>query len=84
MQILSDKILEALRIKKNHQNTIPLHMHLSRLDFPHYGKDGKVFIAEPPEHFQWSCQQLGISIPDYYLKNDVSSFRESNEVIDVT
>lgn len=77
--ILSDKILNALQIKKHDQSSVPLHMHLSRVDLPRYGRDGKIFIAEPSEHLQWSCQQLGVSIPEYYLKNSFSSFGEPDD-----
>ncbi|XP_065213554.1 pseudouridylate synthase RPUSD4, mitochondrial-like [Planococcus citri] len=80
---LPDKILEALQIRKNDQKSIPLHMHLSKLDLSSIGVDN-TFIAKPPEHFLWSCQQLGISVPEFYMNNCSMPFEKRIDSVEAT
>lgn len=64
-------------IGNNDQNDIPLHMHLVQVDLKRYKLNPTTFIGKPPEHFLWSCEQLGISVPDYFLQNCSLPFTEA-------
>lgn len=57
---------------------IPLHIHLAKLNFLKYRTDGRTFTAKPPDHFFWTCEKLGLTIPEEYSEN-----RVSDKVIDL-
>ena len=54
------------------QNVVPLHIHLAKLNFLKYRSDGRIFTAKPPDHFLWTCETLGLTVPKEYLDNCVS------------
>ena len=71
-QKIPSRILDVLGLKFQQQSVIPLHIHLAKLNFLKYRTDGRTFTAKPPDHFLWTCEKLGLTVPDEFSDNRVS------------
>ncbi|KAG0699589.1 Mitochondrial mRNA pseudouridine synthase RPUSD3 [Chionoecetes opilio] len=61
-QVLPDTLYSTLALPLRSSELIPCHIHLSSVTLSQFNKDKSdlVLSAPPPEHFKWTCEQLGL------------------------
>lgn len=73
LQTLPPEILEALYLRENESQVVPVHMHLYSFPFIQKGmKECTELIIPPPEWFIWTCRQLKLDV-DSALKTQIKS-----------
>uniref|UniRef100_A0A0P4W657 Uncharacterized protein n=1 Tax=Scylla olivacea TaxID=85551 RepID=A0A0P4W657_SCYOL len=61
-QNLPDILYSKLALPARSSWMVPCHLHLSTISLSQFSKDKSnlVLSAAPPEHFMWTCKQLGL------------------------
>ncbi|XP_042872349.1 mitochondrial mRNA pseudouridine synthase RPUSD3-like [Penaeus japonicus] len=72
-QPLPDDTFSKLNLPDKAVEMIPCHLHLSKLRLFRFAKDNSdlVITAPPPDHFMWTCRQLGLMATDEETEQDV-------------
>ncbi|XP_063585691.1 mitochondrial mRNA pseudouridine synthase Rpusd3-like [Penaeus indicus] len=65
-QTLPDDTFSRLNLLNKAVEMIPCHLHLTKLRLSRFKKDNSdlVITAPPPDHFVWTCRQLGLMTDD--------------------
>lgn len=65
VKALPAPLLKSLRVLSGSEGLIPMHFHLHEITLHGLNKDKShlVLRAEPPDYFQWSCNQLNLELP---------------------
>ncbi|XP_045133597.1 mitochondrial mRNA pseudouridine synthase RPUSD3-like isoform X2 [Portunus trituberculatus] len=65
-QNLPDNLYSKLALPPRSSEMVPCHLHLSTVTLCQFSKDKSdlVLSAAPPEHFMWTCKQLGLQPSD--------------------
>lgn len=73
LQTLPDDTFSKLNLPDKAVEMIPCHLHLSKLRLFRFAKDNSdlVITAPPPDHFMWTCRQLGLMATDEETEQDV-------------
>lgn len=73
-QTLPDDTFLRLNLPDKAVEMIPCHLHLSKIKLSRFEKNKSdlVITAPPPDHFMWTCRQLGLMAADEEGEQDIA------------